>query len=306
MSADHSATTSTDHLRSALKQTTPVHSHIPLPSSNSGSLKSSPVATRPPIHSRRSSPSIPLHSAFNHHHAHSPQFAGAGYTPKVSFDTFENPNSISSYMFSYTLHVQSAGYARTRATRVFLCAASSDESGSQALDWALDALARDGDELIVLRGIDPEELEKDHELVRGEARDLLKVIQEKCVEYDPDRKLSITVEFVAGRVTQTLDRLIALYRPDSLVVGTRGQRTVMQALGMSMTGSIGSVSKYCLSHSPVPVIVVRPEEKVRKAMAKRRKDPKRGRHFEEEMTRTKTLVTSVPISLTPTTTNTGR
>ena len=45
---------------------------------------------------------------------------------------------------------------------------------------------------------------------------------------------------------------------------------------------IGSVSKYCLSHSPVPVIVVRPERKVRKAMAKRRKDPKRGRHFEEE------------------------
>jgi hypothetical protein len=32
----------------------------------------------------------------------------------------------------------------------------------------------------------------------------------------------------------------------------------------------------------VPVIVVRPERKVRKAMAKRRKDPKRGRHFEEE------------------------
>ena len=230
-------------------------------------------------------------------------------------------------MFSYTLHVQSAGYARTRATRVFLCAASNDESGSQALDWALDSLARDGDELIVLRGIDPEELEKDHEIVRGEARDLMKSIQEKCVEYDADRKvrlhppipiqsytltdfppqLSITVEFVAGRVTQTLDRLIALYRPDSLVVGTRGQRTMMQALGMSMTGAIGSVSKYCLSHSPVPVIVVRPEEKVKKAMAKRRKDPKRGRHFagDEELSRTKTTGIG-PVSLTPTTTRNGR
>ncbi|KAF7973069.1 hypothetical protein HWV62_5296 [Athelia sp. TMB] len=210
-------------------------------------------------------------------------------------------------MFSYTLHVQSAGYARTRATRVFLCAASNDESGSQALDWALDSLARDGDELIVLRGIDPEELEKDHEIVRGEARDLMKSIQEKCVEYDADRKLSITVEFVAGRVTQTLDRLIALYRPDSLVVGTRGQRSMMQALGMSMTGAIGSVSKYCLSHSPVPVIVVRPEEKVKKAMAKRRKDPKRGRHFagDEDLSRTKTTGIG-PVSLTPTTTRNGR
>lgn len=61
-------------------------------------------------------------------------------------------------MFSFTLHVQSDGYARHRATRVFLCAASPDESGSQALDWALDSLVQDGDELIVYRGVDPEDL----------------------------------------------------------------------------------------------------------------------------------------------------
>lgn len=113
-------------------------------------------------------------------------------------------------MFSYTLHVQSDGYARNRATRVFLCAASPDESGSQALDWALEALVRDGDELIVLRGVELEELgrwivrslsfkliylikpltEKDHEVVRGEARELMRTIQEKGVEYDADRKVS--------------------------------------------------------------------------------------------------------------------
>jgi hypothetical protein len=110
-------------------------------------------------------------------------------------------------MFSFTLHVQSDGYARHRATRVFLCAASPDESGSQALDWALDSLVQDGDELIVYRGVDPEDLgewpvstiqgfhkyyhisEKDHEVVREEARELMRQIQEKCIEYDPDRKV---------------------------------------------------------------------------------------------------------------------
>lgn len=61
-------------------------------------------------------------------------------------------------MFSYTLHVQSDGYARNRSTRVFLCASSPDESGRQALDWALDSLVQDGDELIVFRGVDTEEL----------------------------------------------------------------------------------------------------------------------------------------------------
>ena len=34
--------------------------------------------------------------------------------------------------------------------------------------------------------------------------------------------------------------------------------------------------RYCLSRSPVPVIVVRPGRKLRKAVEKRRADPKRA------------------------------
>ena len=46
-------------------------------------------------------------------------------------------------------------------------------------------------------------------------------------------------------MTGSIDRLIALYRPDSIVVGTRGQRGLMQAWGAALGGSgVGSVSKY--------------------------------------------------------------
>ncbi|KAJ3561518.1 hypothetical protein NP233_g10146 [Leucocoprinus birnbaumii] len=195
------------------------------------------------------------------------------YTPKVSFDTFENPNAT---MFSFTLQVKSEGYKRTRSTRIFLCAASPDESGSEALDWCLESLVQDGDELIVFRGVEQEVLEKDHDILRDEARELMRTVQEKSFEFDPDRKLSIVLEYIPGKITDSLDRLIALYRPDSVVVGTRGRRSWQ---GMGMIG-MGSVSKYCLSHSPVPVIVVRPERKVKKTVEKRKADPKRGRHFE--------------------------
>ncbi|KAH9832150.1 uncharacterized protein C8Q71DRAFT_798646 [Rhodofomes roseus] len=225
--------------------------------------------------------------------------AGQGYTPKVSFDTLENPQAS---MFCYTLHVQSEGYSRNRGTRVFLCASGPDESGKQALDWALESLVQDGDELIVFRGVDSEELEKEHDQYREDARDLMRYIQEKCVEDDAERKLSIIVEYIAGKVPQTIDRLISLYRPDSIVVGTRGQRGMMQAWGAAFgaPGKLGSVSRYCLSHSPVPIIVVRPEEKVRKTMAKRRADPKRGSHF-ENLYKTRTTsngVNSVPLIAT--------
>ena len=80
----------------------------------------------------------------------------------------------------------------------------------------------------------------------------MRVIQEKCVEYDAERRLSIIVEYIAGKVTQTIDRLIALYRPESVVVGTRGQRSVMQAwAGAFGAPGVGSVSKCVRSPPPL-------------------------------------------------------
>lgn len=202
-----------------------------------------------------------------------PQTPVPGYTPKVSFDTFENP---AASMFSFTLSSKSDGYKRTRNTRVFLCASSPDESGSQALDWALESFVQDGDEFVVFRGIEEDELEKDHDSIREDAREFMRYIQGRCQEVDPDRKVSIILEYIAGKVTDTLDRLIALYRPDSVIVGTRGRKLWQ----MGLKGTMGSVSKYCLTHSPVPIIVVRPERKLKKAMEKRRANPKRGFHFD--------------------------
>ncbi|OBZ76756.1 Universal stress protein A family protein C25B2.10 [Grifola frondosa] len=254
----------------------PLISPSPSPSTVQSSYSPSPDISTPTL---SAPPSLFAYGSQSPSQCATPLVASQGYMPKVSFDTLENPQAS---MFSYTLHVQSEGYARTRSTRVFLCASSPDESGRHALDWALECLVQDGDELIVFRGVDTEEFEKDHDQYREDARELMRQIQEKCVEYDPERKLSIIVEYIAGKVPQTVDRLISLYRPDSVVVGTRGQRSMMQAWGAAFGApGVGSVSKYCLSHSPVPIIVVRPESKVRKTMAKRRADPKRGQHFDE-------------------------
>ncbi|CAE6493534.1 unnamed protein product [Rhizoctonia solani] len=203
-----------------------------------------------------------------------------GYKPKVSFDTFENPSDAA--LDSFTLQASSEGYKRTRHTRVFLCAASGDESGTEALEWTLESLVQHGDELIVVRGFDLEDLEKQlHEEVREEAKELMKHILAKNLQYE-GRQLSVVVEFVAGKITSTIERLIALYRPDSLVVGTRGQTGLVKTWSQAfLTPGMGSVSRYCVSHSPVPVIVVRPERKVRKSMEKRRTDGRRRHQFDE-------------------------
>ena len=61
-----------------------------------------------------------------------------------------------------------------------------------------------------------------------------------------------------------------MYEPAILVVGTRGR-----SLGGFQGLLPGSVSKYCLQHSPVPVIVVRPSSKRDKSRHKRALDPSR-------------------------------
>lgn len=63
---------------------------------------------------------------------------------------------------------------------------------------------------------------------------------------------------------------IRIYEPAILVVGTKGR-----SLGGFQGLLPGSVSKYCLQHSPVPVIVVRPSSKREGKKKKRLLDPSR-------------------------------
>jgi hypothetical protein len=63
---------------------------------------------------------------------------------------------------------------------------------------------------------------------------------------------------------------IKLYEPALLIVGTKGR-----ALGGIQGLLPGSISKYCLQNSPIPVIVVRPNNMRARGKRKRQKDPSR-------------------------------
>ena len=67
---------------------------------------------------------------------------------------------------------------------------------------------------------------------------------------------------------------IKIYEPACLIVGTRG-RSLNGIQGLLP----GSVSKYCLQNSPVPVVVVRPSSKREKKKHKRKADPARKEYM---------------------------
>jgi hypothetical protein len=96
----------------------------------------------------------------------------------------------------------------------------------------------------------------------------METIEKKNTE---DRAISLVLEFAIGKVQEAIQNMIKLYEPAMLIVGTKGR---------SLTGyqgllSSGSVSKYCLQYSPVPVIVVRPSSKRESKKRKRLQDPTR-------------------------------
>jgi hypothetical protein len=146
-------------LRSAMKSTP-----SPTPSPQSSPSQPSPVpplpqpsilSLSPPISSPATTINSPLPVTSPSPSTIIGPNVSQGYTPKVSFDTFENS---AASMFSFTLQAKSDGYERSTSTRVFLCASSPDESGRHALDWTIESLVQDGDELVVFRGIDQDDL----------------------------------------------------------------------------------------------------------------------------------------------------
>lgn len=196
----------------------------------------------------------------------------AQFRPSVSFDTFSNPSASD---FSLTLNRKHRDYEYTKRSRTFLCGTDTNDYSDTALEWLIDELVDDGDEVVCLRVVEKDSREavkwsggQGERGYRAEAQRFLEAIEKKNTD---DRAISLVLEFSIGKVHDTIQQMIRIYEPAILVVGTRGR---------SLTGyqgllSSGSVSKYCLQYSPVPVIVVRPSSKREAKKRKRLQDPAR-------------------------------
>lgn len=163
-----------------------------------------------------------------------------------------------------------------------------------ALQWMLEELVDDGDQIICLRVVD-----KDSKVItdraleikqyQQDAKELLDAIQKKN---DDNRAVNIVLEYAIGKVHTTFQKMVCfcylifrrclmaitnraqiqIYEPAMLIVGTRGR-----SLGgfQGLVGNRNSFSKWCLQYSPIPVVVVRPTEKRLKKKQKRDADPAR-------------------------------
>ena len=130
---------------------------------------------------------------------------GRIYENRVSFDTFDDKDAKDS---SFTLRSKHRHYAYTRRSRTFLCGTDQNDYSEFALEWLLDELVDDGDEVVCLRVVD-----KDSKLssaeegrYRTEAHKLLEQIQTKTK--DDDKSISLILEFSVGKVQESIQRMV--------------------------------------------------------------------------------------------------
>jgi len=197
----------------------------------------------------------------------------------VSFDNFAGGEPTEQNTMSFTLNVKHTGYQFKRRSRTFMVGIDENAYSDYALQWMLEELVDDGDEIVCLRVIDKEakiisdkSLEKKQ--YQDEAKQLMQAIQEKNDEH---RAISLVLEFAVGKVHTTFQKMIQLYEPAMLIVGTRGR-----SLGgfQGLVSNRNSFSKWCLQYSPIPVVVVRPTEKRDKKKLKRANDPTRQNYLQ--------------------------
>lgn len=186
----------------------------------------------------------------------------------VAFDNIPLGESTDRNPISFTLNVRHAGFQFNRRHRVFMVGVDDNAYSDHALQWLLDELVDDGDEIVCVRVIETQVRLADKTYQEDAAR-LMESIKAKNTQ---NHAISLILEYAVGKLHSTFQHLIKMYSPSMLIVGTKG-RSHDGVQGFLVNRS--SFSKYCLQYSPVPVVVVRPTEKREKKRLKRAGDPSR-------------------------------
>ncbi|KAL8766656.1 MAG: hypothetical protein Q9209_006639 [Squamulea sp. 1 TL-2023] len=196
------------------------------------------------------------------------------YERRVSFNTFDNRDATD---YSFHIATKHKDYQYTQRSRTFLCGTDDNDYSYDAIEWLIEELVEDGDEIICLRVVDKDSrFASDSSLRNGiykkEAEQLLEKIKNKNKdrEEEKEKAIGLAIEFAVGKVPEVFQRMISVYAPACLIVGTKGKSP-----GAMSSFVTGSVSRYCLQNSPVPCIVVRPNRKRLAKKAKRLADEKR-------------------------------
>lgn len=127
------------------------------------------------------------------------------YSKGVSFDTFATPDAAAeAFMLQYKHH----DFAYSPRTRTFIVGTDAKDYSEYALEWALDELVDDGDEIVCLRVVSEESSER-RDYKKEADRLLASVIQKNAIER---KAISLKMELAVGKVTDVIQNMVSFYK----------------------------------------------------------------------------------------------
>ncbi|PHH70665.1 hypothetical protein CDD80_5802 [Ophiocordyceps camponoti-rufipedis] len=187
----------------------------------------------------------------------------------VGFENVSHGEATKNNTLSITLNVKHKGFQSRRWSRTFMVGVADNANSDYAIQWLVDELVDDGDEIVCVHVVEKDIRYCDKTQMHDDAT---RVMEGILAKNGANRAISFVLEYAVGKLHETFQRLILLHQAAMLIVGARGR-----SLGgiQGLVNSRNSFSKYCLQYSPVPVVVVRPTEKRIKKKVKRVNDATR-------------------------------
>ncbi|KAK8117613.1 universal stress protein family domain protein [Apiospora kogelbergensis] len=117
----------------------------------------------------------------------------------VGFDNIDSNYVPSKGTLSFTLNSKHDGYHKTRSSRTFMVGVDDNSYSDHALQWLLDELVDDGDEIVCVRVFETQGRPSD-KVYRENANVLMQQIQSKNIR---NLAIKIVVEYAVGKLHST-------------------------------------------------------------------------------------------------------
>ena len=126
----------------------------------------------------------------------------------VGFDNLPIGEATKSNIPSLTLNVKHKGYRAGRRSRTFMVGVDEHSYSDYALQWLLDELVDDGDEVVCVRVVEKEFRATDQYEDDGKA--MLQSIVDKNTTNKANKALSFVLEFASGKLHGTFQKLVRI------------------------------------------------------------------------------------------------
>jgi hypothetical protein len=132
------------------------------------------------------------------------------FQPRVSFDNFTGGEPTERNTISFTLNVKHRGYQFKRRSRTFMVGIDEHEYSDIALQWMLEELVDDGDEIICVRVVKSDDnLTSKSNLQNNTHQTAAKELMERIqTRNDENRAISIVLEFASGKLHATFQKMV--------------------------------------------------------------------------------------------------